>query len=347
MTDLLNILNKTGESFCDFSLAMLVQSCVLIVVLYAIDLLLRKHVRAVFRYCIWMLVFVKLVLPTTLSLPTGIGYWYGPDVSTPISEVQTPVPVETAAVEPIDQVHNVTVEVPAAPAISRNLDASGNAVKSAEYSRDYAEVPVQHIQTASVAAPVETVAITWQAVVFLIWLVGVLALSMLLFQRFLFVKSLLAQSEKASGRLDETLRKCCEQVGVKKNIELRLSKNMLSPAACGLSNPVILMPGALLETLSKEKLRAVLIHELAHIKRGDLWVNFLQTILQILYFYNPLLWLANAVVRGLREKAVDEMVLTKLGDAADSYSNTLIDIAEMYSSFESLLLSQLFISIYL
>ena len=180
-------------------------------------------------------------------------------------------------------------------------------------------------------APVEriTIAITPQAVIFLAWLVGVLVLSALLLQRFLFVKSLLAQSEKANGRLDEVLRQCCQKVGVKKKIELRLAKNMLSPAACGLKNPVILIPGDLLEKLSTEKLRAILIHELAHIKRGDLWINFLQTILQILYFYNPLLWFANAVVRGLREKAVDEMVLAKLGDKAEGYSSTLIDIAEM------------------
>ena len=41
------------------------------------DLLLRRRVRAVFRYCVWLLVLVKLILPPTLALPTGIGYWLG------------------------------------------------------------------------------------------------------------------------------------------------------------------------------------------------------------------------------------------------------------------------------
>jgi hypothetical protein len=47
-----------GKSFVDFSTSMLIQSSVLIVVLLALDLLLRKKVRAIFRYCIWMLVLV-------------------------------------------------------------------------------------------------------------------------------------------------------------------------------------------------------------------------------------------------------------------------------------------------
>ena len=60
MTNLINILNSTGDGFCRFALAMLIQSGILIVLLYLIDLLIRKHVRAVFRYSIWMLIFVKL-----------------------------------------------------------------------------------------------------------------------------------------------------------------------------------------------------------------------------------------------------------------------------------------------
>ncbi|MBN2182618.1 MAG: DUF4440 domain-containing protein, partial [Sedimentisphaerales bacterium] len=118
-------------------------------------------------------------------------------------------------------------------------------------------------------------------------------------------------------------------VGIRRNIRLRLSHNVTSPAVCGLFNPVILIPKTLLEQISRDKLRAVLIHELAHIKRGDLWINCIQTFLQIAYFYNPFVWLVNLIVRRIREQAVDEMALVTLGDAAKSYSDTLIDIAEM------------------
>ena len=125
------------------------------------------------------------------------------------------------------------------------------------------------------------------------------------------------------------MSQCRKKVGVRQKIEIRLSNTVMSPAVCGLFKPIVLIPKSLLDTLSPDNLKAVLIHELAHIKRGDLWINCVQTILQITYFYNPFVWLASAVVRKIREQAVDETVLVALGTEAKSYSNTLIDIAEI------------------
>ena len=70
-------LNNIGQGFWDYAAAIFIQASVLIVLLLIIDFLLRKRVRAVFRYCLWMLLFAKLVLPASFTLPTGIGYWLG------------------------------------------------------------------------------------------------------------------------------------------------------------------------------------------------------------------------------------------------------------------------------
>ena len=71
------------------------------------------------------------------------------------------------------------------------------------------------------------------------------------------------------------------------------------------------------------------MHELAHIRRGDLWVNLVQTVLQIVYFYNPLLWVANAVIRRVREQAVDEAVQVAMGEKAGEYPETLVRVAKL------------------
>ena len=70
-------LNSLGQGFWDYAADIFIQASVLIVVLLIIDFLLRKRIRAIFRYCLWMLVFIKLVLPASFSLPTGIGSWLG------------------------------------------------------------------------------------------------------------------------------------------------------------------------------------------------------------------------------------------------------------------------------
>ena len=70
-------INSTGSTFVNFSLPMLIQSGILIIVLLVIDFFLRKKVRAVFRYFLWMLVLIKLVLPPSITSPVGIGNFTG------------------------------------------------------------------------------------------------------------------------------------------------------------------------------------------------------------------------------------------------------------------------------
>jgi hypothetical protein len=79
MEPIIILLNPLGDEFMRFAGPMLLQSSLLIVVLLACEALLRHRVRAVVRYGLWMLVLVKLVLPASLSVPTGIGYWLSPN----------------------------------------------------------------------------------------------------------------------------------------------------------------------------------------------------------------------------------------------------------------------------
>src|SRR5258708_37268168 len=96
-------------------------------------------------------------------------------------------------------------------------------------------------------------------------------------------------------------------MGIKQRVRLRLSATASSPAVYGLWLPVILIPQRLADKLSALQLRAVLLHELAHIKRSDVLAHYAQTLLQILYWWHPLLWLANARIRHVCEQAVEGM----------------------------------------
>jgi beta-lactamase regulating signal transducer with metallopeptidase domain len=289
-------LNDLGRGFCAHTAAVFVQSSVLIVVLLIGDLLLRRHIRATLRYGIWMLVFLKLLLPPGLSLPTGIGYWIGRYL--PISMLVLPQVPETP-VRPSAFPESVMTEV-------RAIGGLGVEVAITPHAR-----------------------LTWQGGIFLLWGIGVLGFAGLVIRRAFFVRRLVAQGRPAPDDAPDLLEECRRRLGVRRQVEIRVVPHLCSPAVCGLWGPTILMPAALLAELPPERLRTVLIHELAHVRRADLWLNCLQTGLQIAYFYNPLVWLANAIVRRVREQAVDEMVLVALGAEAGSYSGTLIDIAEM------------------
>jgi type II secretory pathway component GspD/PulD (secretin) len=102
----------------------------------------------------------------------------------------------------------------------------------------------------------------------------------------------------------------------------------MSPAVCGLFRPVVLLPQSLIERLTPDQLRAVLLHEFIHLRRRDIWVNCAQTLLQIVYWWHPLLWFANARVRQVREEAVDDAVMFALNEQAEIYAPTLLEVAK-------------------
>ena len=311
MGTIISVLNKSGAIFCQHGMTMLVQFGLLTFLLFLADIAIRKRVKASLRYCLWCLLLVKLVLPTTLSLPTGIGQLSGVNFSVALTQVKLPEPqIQTAY----------------APTTSTPTQTGSEFAKPIKSQQDIAESPVSKAAESPVSA--ETIPLNWQGGIFIAWLFGMLVLLAEFIRRIASIKKLIAQSEPAPERLAEMVHTCQERIGVKGVVELRLSNDMVSPAVCGLLRHVIIVPTGLLEEMDRSKLAMVLMHELSHVKRADLWVNLFQTILQIFYFYNPFVWAANAYIRRVREQAVDEMVLTRLNGEAASYSNTLIDVAE-------------------
>ncbi|HUT28816.1 MAG TPA: M56 family metallopeptidase [Sedimentisphaerales bacterium] len=315
MDSLITFLNALGKSFVAFSIPMLIQSALLIILLLVLDLLIRKKVRAIFRYWIWMLVLVKLVLPTSLSSPTGLGYWLGDKVS-PLITKEVSIPEQTAPIAPTIEPFSET--------------ASSEMQNTAPPSTGTVPAPVALAPAESAAAPSPpAVSLSWKGLVFLGWLAAVTAMALLLVQRLFFVRGLLAQSENPNKSMMDIFDRCRKQMKIRGRINLKLSPVAAGPSVCGLFRPTILLPQNLPHQINPGDLKSIFLHELAHIKRGDLWVSLVQTILQIAYFYNPLLWVANAIIRKIREQAVDEMVLVAMGEQADDYPQTLLNISRL------------------
>ncbi|MHC4124685.1 MAG: M56 family metallopeptidase, partial [Planctomycetota bacterium] len=316
MDGLITLLNTTGKSFIGFAASMLVQSSVLIIILLVLDLILRKRVRAVFRYCIWMLVLVKLVMPTTLSLPTGFNYWFGNRLATVASEKVFAIKSAITTLpyfEPTSKTMSSEKIITVSPSVNYHQSVTGTTTKP----------------DTTVTNAVPTASLEWQGLVFLIWLAAMITMILLLAQRIFFVRGIVSQSKNVSRKMVDVFEQCCEQMGVYRRVGLKISPVAISPSVCGLFRPTILIPQDLPGKLNSEHLKSILLHELAHIKRGDLWISLFQAILQIVYIYNPLLWIANAMIRKVREEAVDEMVLVAMGEQAEDYPEILLNISRL------------------
>jgi beta-lactamase regulating signal transducer with metallopeptidase domain len=134
---------------------------------------------------------------------------------------------------------------------------------------------------------------------------------------------------KTSARLTALAGEAKKIINTKLKVQAKLTTNSMSPAVCGLFRPAILIPQSIVDNFSDEQLRAVLLHELIHLRRRDVWLNFVQALLQIFYWWHPLVWLANARIRRVREEAVDDDVMLALRDEAESYAPTLLEVAKL------------------
>jgi len=347
-------LNAAGDFFCENALQIFIQSSFLIATLYFVDVLIRRHVKAVVRYCIWLLVLVKLVLPPSLSLPSGIGYWLDWEMPTIAKNLEKQVEPTGEGLVQIDHEFSLPTDINDKDVFSSNIPGIKREIAESRMTNilpvileknvpdqtavdrtiskiesDNSQPPVVVQSAVAVIKSEQTTQITWRGGVFLMWIACVCLIATPVFRRIIFIRNLVAESEPARGELSMILTSCRQKVGVKREVDLRITKDLLHPAICGLCRPRILLPVCVLSKLTRQKMEMVLIHELLHIKRRDLWVNMMQTLLQICYFYHPLVWLANSYIRKTREQAVDEMVLITLDGAVKNYSYTLLDLAEL------------------
>jgi bla regulator protein BlaR1 len=103
----------------------------------------------------------------------------------------------------------------------------------------------------------------------------------------------------------------CDKLQLSKAVRLLESGYVKMPMVIGHLKPVILIPVGLLAGLPAEQVEAVLLHELAHIHRNDYFVNFLQTIAETVFFFNPgLLWISS-LLRDERENCCDDIALAQ------------------------------------
>jgi GWxTD domain-containing protein len=95
-----------------------------------------------------------------------------------------------------------------------------------------------------------------------------------------------------------------------------------TPVVAGALRPVILVPVGMLAGLPARQVEAILLHELAHIRRHDYFVNVLQTWVEAIFFYHPAAWWISKVIRAEREHCCDDVAAAAQGDAFE-YASAL------------------------
>ena len=129
---------------------------------------------------------------------------------------------------------------------------------------------------------------------------------------------------------------------LRRPLRLHESTAIDSPALAGWWRPVVLVPAGLLAELSPSARQHVLLHEIGHLCRRDLWVQRLFKLALAVHWWNPLVWAANRLARADREVACDDWVLRRLPDEDGcddgcAYGETLLALSLRASPVRHLL----------
>ncbi len=306
-------INNVASSWWSWTLSMFWQVGILVALVWCADLIIRKWAWPQLRYALLLMVLVKLVLPPTISLPTSITSGLQPMVS---GEKHTQY-LGTTPSGTLERFQGTSPEYSAdavAPSGSSERQAAPVLVGGEKVSGPNASPP----------KPV------WQVYAMAVWLAGTLFLGGWLALKLLHLRKedrKLTATATLPESFYETLARCAKSLGVRRIPKVVLTRKVACPAVFGVIRPVLLVPVGYSSKVTPKDTEHMLLHELAHIKRGDLWAHSFSMILQVVYWYNPLLWLVRRQLHHLRELCCDATIANLLREQTTGYRQTLLTTA--------------------
>ena len=127
--------------------------------------------------------------------------------------------------------------------------------------------------------------------------------------------------------LDPILQATLSGIQSRRNVTLCFSNAVRVPAAIGYFRPMVVLPTWALAEIPPKEMNAILLHELAHLRRYDDWTNLAQKLVKALFFFHPAIWFIESRLTLEREMACDDAVLAA-NFAPRAYAESLVSLAE-------------------
>jgi len=272
------------------------------------------------RHALWLVVVVKLLSP--------IGFIWS--VALPVESFQfldKPMPVTAQIQTPVGppaRAATLFVETLPEPALFGELDVADPGAYPAIYAEDARWGAETSAATAFVTPPEshEGLAYLW---LLLLWLAGALAVIARYVRRTVRFAKYARSGRPASPSLQRQVNELAAILGVRAP-QARILADLPSPVVWCLFRPVLLWPRGLQDQLSCGGRRAVLIHELAHLRRRDHWVRWLELLAAVVHWWNPLFWLVRRQIRFHAELACDAWVTGTLPEIRRDYAEALLEV---------------------
>ena len=173
----------------------------------------------------------------------------------------------------------------------------------------------------------------WLPLVSVVWCVGAFLAGLRMVAGWALTRQLVARANVSTeDRWQARVSNWCEELGINKAVRFLVSDAIDSPLVVGWLKPVILWPTAALHGMTPQDVEAIIAHELAHIRRGDVLINLLQACIEVLFFHHPAAWWISAQIRAEREYCADDLAVRMLDRSESgtklSYARALLALEE-------------------
>jgi beta-lactamase regulating signal transducer with metallopeptidase domain len=285
----------------------------LVCIVLAVSMVVRGRLAARWYYLLWLLVVVRMVMPwlphsgmSVLNLIPDSAKWgakalLSADVGGGEFEM---VP---AAIKPPG------ADDRTAPAENKLKVIPGTQMADAKLTSGYA------IHVVDVLA--------------FVWLAGGLFLAAYVFaSNFRLWRIIKSVRPLTDQKILDLLEDCKGQAGVETILGIVVTDRVKGPALFGFIRPRLLLPVGIIETHNIKELRHIFLHELSHLKRYDILLGWLTTMLLVIHWFNPLVWYAFYRMRQDRELACDASALSVMDiDESEKYGMTIVRLLEKFS----------------
>ncbi len=190
--------------------------------------------------------------------------------------------------------------------------------QEAESMRDLA----QHSITAPTSQPAKKQ--HWQTWALGMWLIGTGLMLLRMAMTLVGARQLRAQCQALEQPdIQDLIESLCSQMHVTRRVRVRVSEHLSVPGVIGCIWPTLLLPVSVTTGMPVDDLKAILTHELAHIKRYDYLVNVFQMVIEALLFFNPAVWWISRQIRIEREACCDAVSIASTGQRL-KYAEVLV-----------------------
>lgn len=148
----------------------------------------------------------------------------------------------------------------------------------------------------------------------LCWSIGALLSSLRIFSGWWYIKRLRREAVLLEGKWNSQVQLLAASLHIHKFIPLAESSIIHTPVVIGHLRPMILFPLGMCSGLTVEQIESIILHELVHIKRNDYLVNIIQSFMEAIYFFNPVVWMISSIIRQEREHCCDDAVVKSCGN---------------------------------